>query len=579
MAAAVFLAAASCNRNETIEAGKLPEIILDDASGVYQVKAGAELTIAPKYNNAENATFSWTSGGATIATTPALTKRWNDAGRFYVTLTVTTKSGSASEEILVLVSELTPPVISLPFAGEGITMAVGTEYVIAPQIKNSDVAGFGVAWSINGADAGNGTQLLFKAGSVGTYDIKVVATNNDGSDSRSFRITVVESLPVELSFPSPSYLQSSTVRYTFPGRPVYLSPVTGENEPSDYAWSVDGEAAGDGSKCFVFTPEKPGKYNIAVTADGSVTASVEVVCVDATEDSRYRAASAASSANCVKVFEWIPAPGQFINERSVGGMTGDETTPALAAEWAEKRLAKEGFVSLGGFGGYIIIGFDHSIPSGESGYDFSVSSNSFLNSATAEGGSNEPGIIYVMQDVNGNGLPDDEWYELRGSETGKDGTLQDYAVTYTRPSASGMDVPWQDNRGATGCIDYLKSFHSQDSYYPAWIEADSYTLRGTRLEARTELTPGTGLWNNYAFDWGYADNQGSDIIQSTTGADGGESNTNGFHIRNAIHRDMSSVRLKYIDFIKIQTGVNSKAGILGEVSTEVCGAKDLHLGE
>lgn len=576
---AAIILAASCNRNETIEAGKLPEIILDNAFGVYQVKAGAELTIAPKYNNAEKATFSWTSGGATLATTPTLTKRWNDAGRFYITLTVTTKSGSASEEILVQVSELAPPVISLPFAGDGITVAVGTEYVIAPQIKNSDAEGFGVAWSINGENAGNGAQLTFKAESAGTYDIKIVATNNDGSDSRSFRITVVEKLPVELSFPPQSYLQKSTVRYTFPGRPVYLSPVTGENGPSEYAWSVDGEAAGDGSKCFVFTPEKPGKYNIAVTADGSVTASVEVVCVDATEDSRYRAASAASSANCVKVFEWIPAPGQFINERSSGGMTGNETTPALAAEWAEKRIGKDGFVSLGGFGGYIIVGFDHSIPSGESGYDFTVSSNSFLNSATGDGGSNEPGIIYVMQDVNGNGLPDDEWYELRGSETGKAGTLQDYAVTYTRPAASGMDIPWRDNRGASGSIDYLKSFHSQDSYYPAWVDAASYTLYGTRLESRTEQVPGTGLWNNPAFDWGYADNHGSDLIQSATGADGSESNSNGFLIRNAMYRDMSSVRLKYIDFIKIQTGVNSKAGILGEVSTEVCGVTDLHLGK
>ena len=32
------------------------------------------------------------------------------------------------------------------------------------------------------------------------------------------------------------------------------------------------------------------------------------------------------------------------------------------------------------------------------------------------GGSSEPGIVLVSKDTNGNGLADDEWYELAGSE-------------------------------------------------------------------------------------------------------------------------------------------------------------------
>ena len=46
-----------------------------------------------------------------------------------------------------------------------------------------------------------------------------------------------------------------------------------------------------------------------------------------------------------------------------------------------------------------------------------------------------------MQDINGNGQPDDEWYELKGSETGIDGTIQDYEVTYYRP-APRAHTPW-----------------------------------------------------------------------------------------------------------------------------------------
>ena len=106
-----------------------------------------------------------------------------------------------------------------------------------------------------------------------------------------------------------------------------------------------------------------------------------------------------------------------------------------------------------------------------------------------------------MQDVNGDGLPNDEWYELKGSEYGKPETIQDYAVTYFRPGLN-MDTPWQDNKGNTGAIDRLGNYHPQEFYYPLWIEADSYTLYGTCLKARTEQSPTTGMWSNNPFGWG-----------------------------------------------------------------------------
>lgn len=566
----------SCNKSETIEAENLPEIVLDNSTGEYTVTVGNELTISPTYKNAAGAEYKWTSNGTVLAATPSLTKRWEDIGRFYVTITVTNKRGSASEELVVNVVEPAAPVISLPIPEDGLTLAVGSQTVITPEFTNKDISGFKVVWSINGAEAGSGESFTFNAESVGTYNITVTASNNEGSDSKSFIIKVVETLPIKLSFPTPSYFSTSTDRYTFPGRPVYLTPITGTATPGTYSWTVDGTDAGCDERTFVFTPETPGEYNISITADGSVTASVKVVCVNATEDDRYRASNGSSSAFSTKVFEWVPAPGQFINETSTGGMTGNENTPEAANSWAQGRLDNKSFVSLGGFGGYIIVGFDHSIKCGETGYDFSVISNAFFNSSTNEGGSNEPGIIYVMQDINGNGLPDDEWYELKGSETGKSETRQDYEVTYYRPAAPKMSVQWRDNYGNTGSVDHLPTMHTQDYYYPAWIGDDSYTLRGTCLKHRTTQNPITGLWDNSPFDWGYADNMGSDRVGNGDPTDP-DANQNGLIIKNAMYQDFTQARLKYVDFIKIQTGVNSKAGILGEVSTEVSGVVDLHI--
>ena len=113
------------------------------------------------------------------------------------------------------------------------------------------------------------------------------------------------------------------------------------------------------------------------------------------------------------VYEFLPAPGQLVGEKTEAGYTGNERTHEDAVAYAAGRLEARSYVSLGGFGGYLIVGFDHSIARMESGYDFSIEGNAFDTSS-------EPGVVWVMQDVNGNGEPDDEWYELRGSETGKE---------------------------------------------------------------------------------------------------------------------------------------------------------------
>lgn len=566
-----------CNKDDVIEAAKAPGIEIDSEDGIYTVKVGHELTISPEYTEVPpDASYRWTADGSTIATTPDLTYKWDTPGEYYVGITVTTSGGSATEELKVEVIDLATPVISIPLSTDEVTIALGADYMITPSISNNDVEGFKVEWTLDGKPAGDEPSFTFNATATGTYKIGVTASNIDGSDTREITVNVVEQLPIRISFPTPGYLFKSTDRYTFAGRPVYLTPIIEGTEPASYEWSVNGKPVECTERTLKFTPETAGEYIVNLTVDHSVISTVKVICPDATETQRFRNATASSRATSTTVYEWIPGPGQFINETQTGGMTGSETTPALANEWAQGRLDKESFVSLGGFGGYIVVGFDHSIAKSEGDYDFAVMANAFLNASTGSGGSNEPGIVYVMQDVNGNGLPDDEWYELRGSETGKADTHQDYAVTYYRPAGPKMATQWTDNRGASGTVNYLKAFHKQDYYYPAWIEADSYTLRGTCLPARTSQDSSSGFWDNSAFPWGYADNIGSDNM---TGNDAvsGTGQRNGFLIKNAMFPTQEHVNLQYIDFIKVQTGVNSKAGWLGEVSTEVLGFRDLSM--
>lgn len=564
----------SCNSDDVITedvTGK-PVITLDNSTGVYEVKVGRELTISPSYLNSQGASYEWQIDDRTVATTPSFTHTWNEPGEYYVTLTVTNSYGSAVEEMRVEVVELGVPAISLPLEGNSVTILVNTDFKIKPEITYTQLDDFKVEWTLNGAKVSDSTEYTFRADATGDYAMAVRASNIDGSTTREFTIHVVDKLPVNIEFTKPSYFAESDTRYTFPGRALYIRPIVSGTDATSYSWALDGRPTSVTDDTYMFLSDTPGEYNVAVTVAGEYTASVKVVVVNATESSRRRAVTGSSEAACNKVYEYVPAPGQFIGEPA-SGYSGGESTLAEANAYAEKRMRDGNYVSLGAWGGYIIVGFDHSVPVNAGVNNIAVQGNAFFNAGTGSGGSNEPGIIYVMQDVNGNGLPDDEWYELRGSETGVSTTLQDYAVTYYRPSSSAMGVQWTDNRGNQGTVDYLKAFHTQPYYYPTWITADSYTLRGTRLEART--TQDGGVWNNSAFGWGYADNMGSDILNAG-GADG-EGQRNGFKLENAMNINLSVVNLQYIDFVKIQTGVCSKAGWIGEVSTEVYAVEDLSI--
>ena len=116
-----------------------------------------------------------------------------------------------------------------------------------------------------------------------------------------------------------------------------------------------------------------------------------------------------------KVWEYRPAPGQFINTTTSAYKNGFTYDDILKE--ATRKIRQKSIITLGGFGGYIVLGFPQSIPNVEGEYDFKIKGNAYYNLKTETGklgGSAEPGIVFVSKDVNGNGEPDDEWYELAG---------------------------------------------------------------------------------------------------------------------------------------------------------------------
>lgn len=263
-----------------------------------------------------------------------------------------------------------------------------------------------------------------------------------------------------------------------------------------------------------------------------------------------RPVTATSSAYISKVFEFLPAPGQFVNSDGLG-------TP----EGAQKLVGKNGSgtISLGGFGGYVVFGFDHSIVNGN-GDDIAVYANAFE-------GSSEPGIVMVMQDLNGNGLPDDTWYELAGSEYANSATTKNYRIIYYNPKKVATDVQWKDNKGNKGVV-LANDYHTQYNYYPTFAKnQDSLVFEGTLLP-NNKSTNNMGWVILAAYKFGYVDNYSDEYKANRY---------NSFDISRAVDNKGNKVQLSAIDFVKVYSAMNLDAGWLGEVSTEVSGAANISL--
>lgn len=280
-----------------------------------------------------------------------------------------------------------------------------------------------------------------------------------------------------------------------------------------------------------------------------------------------------------RVYEYCPAPGQFINE--MPRYEEGDTYASILQKCEESISGKNDImISLGGYGGYVTFGFDHTVMNIKGEKDLRIWGNAFyeLTNPDAKGGSAEPGIVMVSYDVNCNGLPDDPWYELAGSEYHSPLTIHDYNITYYRPKPEKKPEPddsgfltdttyitWTDSEGKTGYV-AKNSFHGQD-YFPKWVNDDTIEFKGTLLAPNAKDLSGMGTYYVlYSYDWGYVDNHPNDYAD-----------LNSFDIGWAVDSNGNHIDLPGIDFVRVYTGVNQYCGWLGETSTEVCRARDLHL--
>jgi len=256
------------------------------------------------------------------------------------------------------------------------------------------------------------------------------------------------------------------------------------------------------------------------------------------------------TSSLLTVLEYRPAPGQFVNTLPLYE-AGDNA--ATMARKCTEELNLGNLITLGGFGGSVTFRFEQPVVNLE-GCDFCIFGN-------GHAGSSEPGIVEVSADSNGNGLPDDPWYELAGSADTDSIGMSRYGYQISYESSPMSNIPWSDNLGRCGYI-ARNAFHTQE-YFPEWLESP-LLFEGTCLPDNGYDLSGNGTnWQQQAYRFGYVDNlPGNDPEQS------------GFDLDWAVDPiSRKPVTLKRIHFIRVYTAVNQSCGWLGETSTEISGAK------
>jgi hypothetical protein len=169
----------------------------------------------------------------------------------------------------------------------------------------------------------------------------------------------------------------------------------------------------------------------------------------------------------------------------------------------------------------------------------------------------EPGVVWMQEDRNGNGLPDEMWYELPGGDEThplwKNQITRRHALTYFKTDDHGSkneygqiikEVHWADSRGRAGMI-------------PGGFPDKFWGVTGDRVTYTCTLLRDDGdIWSlsyNLLGLEGYVDCTGNAA----------------FPVSRAVRSDGTPANLSEVKFLKVQTGLVKYGGLFGDVSTEI----------
>jgi len=274
-----------------------------------------------------------------------------------------------------------------------------------------------------------------------------------------------------------------------------------------------------------------------------------------------------------RIFDFDPAPGMFANDIHKDGNTKEDVVKTALGRINETNVGY--LLDLGGFGGSIVVGFDHTVVNVPGTSDFRVYGGDVTNPTGTKANPPAPGLIFVAYDKNKNGKPDaDEWYEIIGSQHAKSTTVKDFKITYKKKAVGEPLVTssalWTDYEhvyceNSKGEKYYLPRPRGKKEFYPLWASQTSVSYEGLKLDVdfKTARAGQTTLWYSTPPEWGYVNAINPDI-----------------DIDWAVDKNGNKANLPGIDFIKVVNCVSEPMGLCQQQSsmaTVFAGAGDLHI--
>ena len=402
----------------------------------------------------------------------------------------------------------------------------------------------------------NMTRLLFLAFAF----LSIGCSDDDKNDANPGEETVTPiAITLQEKFETKTFTVLDITASADAASPAYEWILT-KNPVNETKDSIVGK-----TKDLQFTAVYAGSYEFTlnvVSGDkkGSKTTKINVV----NETTNY-------NPYVTSIFDFAPAPGMFANDLYKDGFTKETVVQTALGRINETSVGYP--LDLGGFGGSIIVGFDHTIVNVPGEKDFKVYGGDLTDKANPPA----PGLIYVAYDKNANGKPDeDEWYEIIGSQHASEKTIKDFEITYHKKAVGAPVVVGGPNdlfsdREHIYCENnqsetyYLPRSKSKKEYYPLWATQTVTVYKGKKLDVNFEPARAgqTTLWNFTAPEWGYVNAVNPEI-----------------DIEWAVDKNGNKANLPGINFIKVVNCVSEPMGLCHQQSsmaTKFAGAGDLHL--
>ncbi|MBE8728264.1 hypothetical protein [Flavobacterium hungaricum] len=316
-----------------------------------------------------------------------------------------------------------------------------------------------------------------------------------------------------------------------------------------------------------FTPIYAGSYEFTLNVTAGDKKGTKNTIVNVVNE------TANYNAYITRIFDFDPAPGMFANDLYKDGNSKEDVMKTALGRIDKTSVGY--LLDLGGFGGSIVVGFDHTVVNVSGASDFRIYGGDVSNPTGAKANPPAPGLIYVAYDKNKNGKPDeDEWYEIAGSQHTKSTTTQNFKVTYYKKpageplvTASALFLDYEHVYCENNKEEkyYLARPRAKKEFYPLWKTQTSVTYEGTRLNVdfKTARAGQTTLWYSTPPEWGYANAINPDI-----------------DIDWAVDKNGNKANLPGIDFIKVINCVSEPMGLCQQQSSMAAvfaGAGDLHL--